>query len=197
MHLRTTNSIFILDQKLILTILLVVAIGTLLLLLIWKFRRKATIPYFDTEAMEVAKATAELKNKYNYKELMPEHFLWALFDRPGKSLNEFLSQHRLDPLEGKKVLEELFVRENLDNKETMPSQLYVGKYVKQVINKAGINVERRKASKITPSDLFESLLETIVSSDESVYDEIKSFMNSRGVSIERILEQLKKASGIN
>ena len=190
MYLITQNAASLFDQNLAFIMLIILLIS--IWLLAQGFKRKEDNSHFDAEAIEVAKSSAELKRKYNYKELMPEHFLWALFDSPGNNLEFFLSTNGLDPSRGKKLLEDLFVQKSIKNEEEMPSQPYLGEHVKQVIDKAKINAGKRKASKISPIDLFESLLEEAVFSNKNVYNELKEVIESMNVSLEETHQRLKK-----
>jgi ATP-dependent Clp protease ATP-binding subunit ClpA len=184
------------QNSLAMVLVIIIFIGLLGWFFYWQ-KRKANSPYLDLEVKDVAKAATELKAKYEYKELLPEHLLWALFDQPGHELNHFLYQHKLDPLEGKKVLEEMFANKHVNKGQTLVDQPYVSKHVKEIINQAGINKVRRKVRKVTPIDLFEALLEALVSSDESIFDETKSFMKLVGVSSESMLKQLRNNLEIN
>ena len=190
MYLIIQNVTSLFNQNLVLIILIIILIS--IWFLAQESKHKKRNFHFDAEAMEVAKASAELKRKYNYKELMPEHFLWALFESPGKKLEFFLSHNGLDPSKGKKLLEDLFVQKSIKNEEVMPSQPYLGEHVKQVIDKAKINIGKRKAIKISPIDLFESLLEEAVFSNENVYNELKKVIKSMDVSLEETHQHLKK-----
>jgi ATP-dependent Clp protease ATP-binding subunit ClpA len=196
MNLTAIDKLPTVDQILAFIVLIALVLDILWWLLSRRYKPEATNPYFDAEAIEVAKASAELKDKIDYKEIMPAHLLWALFHKPGRRLSKFLHQQKLDPLEGKKLLEEMFLKSRAGDRQRFSyQQPYLSKRVKQVIDQASINIKQRKASKITPIDLFEALLEKTASSEnDTVYNEVKFFATSVGISLVTTLAQLKKTA---
>ncbi len=152
-----------------------------------KKNRKPEFNLFDAESELIAKTIAEIKWKYNIEELLPEHLLFALLDKPGTILFSLFSEQRINIKEVKKDLASVFEKENtkeLDRNEN----INIGKYLAEIIE----NVNKRNLTRITPMLLFESLLSRIINSRDNVYDISRSAFQKNNVSPDKLLQVITK-----
>jgi ATP-dependent Clp protease ATP-binding subunit ClpA len=148
-----------------------------------KGNRKSDFPFYDIESEYIAKSIAELKWKYNIEELLPEHLLYSIVDKPGKVLHKILSKQRIE-IEGiKEDLTCLFEKRDSKEKE----KIFIGKYLEVIID----NINKRNYSRISPTLMFESLLVKIVNTNDSVYDNSRNIFQKNNVSPDKLLLEIQ------
>lgn len=179
------------EISIIVLLLFFLIIGIILLIskLHWRDNRKK---HYSSDALEIINNTANLKIKYGFDELLPEHLLWALLDNPERDLLQFFTQQGINNNELKRLIEEKIKNSLATNPFPNIPKTKIHESIYYIIDRAGERVIMQRLRKIRAIDIFDSLLTEMTTSNEKVYDISNASMRLLGYSTKELLTEMRQ-----
>ena len=147
---------------------------------------------FDHDAIAAATAAGNLMRRFDFDELLPQHLLWALLDKPGKLLAGAWQAQHIDQVQAKMALEGMFVSAHLIPSPSTAPETIVSQEVKRIIDQAKICATARFSSQIAPIDICQALLERAIASPPGEYREVKVILQQADVMPASLVKSIRE-----